>query len=212
MPSLWSSCLYNGWQGFPPPPRLSSNEISWDLEMLSEGPHVPRAPRPQMDNPDGKPWKSPLPPTPWAMDTDHALQSSFTTEPVGYRVPWNSQGHSAGATQSPSSRISPRVTPKAHLTHLHSCPYTICGCPGPGTKIASSKFSPLSLLSSSLLHKSLAQARLEPLGANNLTSPPQAACILTSFSSPPLKRLSLHVEPVRYHFLQEAFPDNLSPH
>lgn len=144
-----------------------------------------------MENPGNH--HSPLPPM--AMDTDHVLQSSFTTEPVGYRVPWNSQGHSAGATQSPSSRISPRVTPKAHLTHLHSCSYTICGWPGPGTKIPSSKFSPLSLLSSSLLHKSVAQARLEPLWANNLTSPPQAACILTSFSSPSLKSLSLHLEP-----------------
>ena len=48
-----------------------------------------------------------------AVDTDQELQSSFTTEPVGYRVPWNSQGHSAGATQPPSSKISPRVTAKA---------------------------------------------------------------------------------------------------
>jgi hypothetical protein len=57
-------------------------------------------------------------PTLGAMDTDQALQSSFTTEPGGYGIPWNSQGHSAGATQPPSSKISPRVTAKAHLTHM----------------------------------------------------------------------------------------------
>lgn len=139
--------------------------------------------------PDGKPWKSSLSHPP-AVDTDQALQSSFTTEPVGYRVPWNSQGHSAGATQSPSSKISPRVTAEAHLTHLHPCSQIVRGCPGSVTKIPSSKLSPLSPPSSFFLHKSWQQARSEsPLGnhltsrpLHNLTSPPQATRILTSFS------------------------------
>lgn len=71
--------------------------------------------------------------------TDQALQSSFTTEPVGYRVPWNSQGQSAGATQPPSSKISPRVTAKARLTPLRSCSHTFHGSPGPVIRIPTSE-------------------------------------------------------------------------
>lgn len=97
------------------------------------------APRPQMGSPDGKPWKSLPPPQPPAVNTDQVLQSSFTIEPVGYRVPWNSQGHSAGATQPPSSKISPRVTAKAHLTHFCSYSQTFHGSPGPVIRTPSSK-------------------------------------------------------------------------
>ena len=103
-----------------------------DSEMLSEHSHVVRLPDPGgaalRESPRSH--RLPLPRSP-AVDTDQELQSSFTTEPVGYRVPWNSQGHSAGATQPPSSKISPRVTAKAHLTYLRSCSQTFHGSPGP---------------------------------------------------------------------------------